>query len=186
MSLPEFALLPPRAARGIARIVAVAFMTLGLAGCFQPLYGPTASGASMGDVLAAIDVQPVVAASGQQRLTHYLRSELVFDLDGSGQPRPKRYKLAVGATERLSTPIVDTVTGRAAAATLVADATYTLTSLDGTRVITTGRATASASYDRTIQRFANVRAARDAEIRVAKLLSEQIKTRLAAALASGS
>jgi len=186
MSSPDYNLLSPHAGRGVLRLAALAFMALGLAGCFQPLYGPTASGASMGDVLAAIDVQPVVAATGQQRLTHYLRSELVFDLDGSGQPRPKRYKLAVGATERVATPIVDTVTGRAAAATLVADATYTLTSLDGTRVITSGRATASASYDRTLQRFANVRAARDAEIRVAKLLSEQIRTRLAAALASGS
>jgi LPS-assembly lipoprotein len=161
-------------------------MALGVAGCLQPLHGPTASGVSMQAAFAAIEVTPVAAPLGQERLTHYLRSELVFDLDGSGTPRPKRYKLAVGAAERVATPIVDTVTGRAAAATLVADATYTLTSLDGTRVITTGRATASASYDRTIQRFANVRAARDAEIRVAKLLSEQIKTRLAAALASGS
>jgi LPS-assembly lipoprotein len=40
-----------------------------------------------------------------------------------------------------------------------------------------------ASYDRTSQRFANIRAARDAEIRDAKVLADQIKTRLAVALA---
>ena len=182
MSSLDFSSLASRARRGVARLGAIAFMAVGLCGCFQPLYGPTASGASMQDVLAAIEVAP----AGQDRLSHYLRSELVFDLDGSGQPRPKRYKLAVGATERVSTPIVDTVTGRAQSATLIADAAYSLTTLDGTRVIASGKATASASYDRYPQRFANVRAARDAEIRVAKLLSEQIRTRLAAALASGA
>jgi LPS-assembly lipoprotein len=77
------------------------------------------------------------------------------------------------------------VSGRAAAATLVANATYTLTALDG-RPITTGGASASASYDRYIQRFANVRASRDAEIRIARLLAEQIKTRLSAVLATSS
>jgi LPS-assembly lipoprotein len=164
------------------RLLAVVFLAFGLSACFQPLYGPTASGVSMQDALAAVEVTPV----GQDRLSHYLRSELVFDLDGSGQPRPKRYKLAVAAAESISTPIVDTVTGRAAAATLVANATFTLSTLDGARVITTGRATASASYDRFPQRFANVRASYDAQMRVAKLLSDQIRTRLAAALASAS
>jgi LPS-assembly lipoprotein len=42
----------------------------------------------------------------------------------------------------------------------------------------------SASYDRFPQRFASVRAARDAEIRVAKLLADQIRTRVAAHLAT--
>ncbi len=41
---------------------------------------------------------------------------------------------------------------------------------------------AMASYDRDAQRFANIRAARDAEIRAAKTLADQIRTRLAVAL----
>ena len=172
-----------RSSRSVALLAVLAF---GLSACFRPLHGPTASGASMQDVLAAIDVQPVAAPLGQERLTHYLRSELVFDLDGSGQPRPKRYKLAIGAAERVATPIVDTVTGRAQSATLIADATYSLTTIDGGRVIASGKATASASYDRYPQRFTNVRASRDAEIRLAKLLSEQIRTRLSAILATAS
>src|SRR5919112_2522882 len=114
MSLPDRAL----------RLAAVALLTFGLSACFRPLNTPTASGALMPDVLAAIDVKPVTVPAGQERLTHFLRSELVFDLDGSGQPRPKRYKLEVAAAERVATPIVDTVTGRAQAATLIADATY--------------------------------------------------------------
>lgn len=185
MSSPDH-FLSRLAGRGVARLAAVTLIAAGLSACLRPLHGPTASGAPLQDVLAAIEVEPIAARAGQERLSHYLRSELVFDLDGSGQRRPKRYKLVVAAGERVSAPIVDTVTGRAQAATLVADATYTLTSLDGGRVIASGRATATASYDRTIQRFANVRASRDAEIRAAKLLSEQIRTRLSAALASGA
>jgi LPS-assembly lipoprotein len=80
------------------------------------------------------------------------------------------------------TPIVDSVSGRAQSANLNAQASYKLTTLDGSRTLASGTASASASYERFIQRFANVRAARDAEMRVAKLLSEQIKTRLAGAL----
>jgi LPS-assembly lipoprotein len=164
----------------------VALLAFGLAACFQPLHAPTASGVRVSDMLAAIEVAPVVSAPGQERVTHYLRSELVFDLDGSGQPRPKRYKLSVAIQERIATPIIDAVSGRADSATLIANASYTLATLDGSRVIATGTATSSASYDRFAQRFASVRAARDAEIRIAKLLSEQIKTRLAAALATSS
>ena len=185
MSSLDLAFLSPLA-RGAARIAVMALVGFGLTACFRPLYGPTASGASMADVLASIDVAPVTASIGQERITHYLRSELVFDLDGSGEPHAKNYKLTVLVTEQLSTPIVDAVSGRADSATLTANAAYTLTSRDGTRVIITDRATASATYDRFTQRFASVRAARDAEIRIAKLLSDQIKTRLAAALATAA
>jgi LPS-assembly lipoprotein len=64
--------------------------------------------------------------------------------------------------------------------------TYTLTSLDGNTIYTKGTATSSTSYDRYQQRFASVRAERDAEIRLAKVLAEQVKTRLAATLSAGS
>ena len=47
-----------------------------------------------------------------------------------------------------------------------------------------GKAVGNASYDRSQQRFANVRAARDAEIRLARSLAEQIRVRISAALAS--
>jgi LPS-assembly lipoprotein len=40
------------------------------------------------------------------------------------------------------------------------------------------------AYDRSAQRFATIRAARDSDIRLAKTLSEQIRIRLATALAT--
>ena len=42
------------------------------------------------------------------------------------------------------------------------------------------RRRASRSYDRSAQRFANIRAARDAEIRDAKTLADELTTQIAA------
>lgn len=169
-----------------ARLLAVAMAAGAVSACLRPLYGPTATGEPLRNVLAAIDVPKVNTSFNKERIGHYLRSDLVFDLDGSGQPAPKRYKLAILVRDSLSSPIVDTATGRALSATLNADADFTLTTLDGTQTIAKGTASASATYERSAQRFAGVRAAREAEIRAAKLLSEQIKTRIAAALVSKS
>ncbi|HEX8167559.1 MAG TPA: LPS assembly lipoprotein LptE [Beijerinckiaceae bacterium] len=177
------------AGRGVrlpARLFLAAAVAGSAGGCLRPLYGPTATGEPLKDVLAAVDVQKVVTTTNRERIGHYLRSELIFDLDGSGEPAPKRYKLALVVRDGLSAPIVDTTTGRAVSATLNADADYALTNLDGTQTITRGTASASASYERSAQRFGDVRAARDAEIRAAKLLAEQIKVRLSAALVSRS
>jgi LPS-assembly lipoprotein len=168
----------------LCRSAAALAVTLSLAACFRPLYGPTASGQQLDEVLAAIEVDKVAVAPAYERFSHYLRSELVFDLNGSGVAAAKRYKLALGFTSQIQTPLVDTASGRAQSATLVGDVTYTLTSLDGSQVITSGKASGSASYDRNVQRFATVRAARDAEIRLAKTLADQIRTRLAATLAT--
>src|SRR5690349_8294840 len=168
-----------------ARLAAAAALTLGLSACFRPLYGPTATGERLQDVLASIEVAPVGTNQTKERIGHYLRSELIYELDGSGEPAPKRYKLTLLMTDYISTPLVDSITGRAIAAIYVPNVTFTLASLDG-KTVTTGTATVSASYDRTAQRFATVRAAGEAEIRAAKELASQIKTRIAAALLNPS
>ena len=170
--------------RGALRLSAALALTLGLAACFRPLYGPTASGAPLTDVLASIDVDDVAVPPTYERFSQYLRSELVFDLNGSGVPAPKRYKLVLSFSPRIETPIVDTQTGRAQSATLVGDLRYTLTSLDGKQTLASGKLQGSASYDRNAQRFATVRAARDAEIRLAKSLSDQLRTQIAVAVSN--
>jgi LPS-assembly lipoprotein len=164
------------------RVVAVAALALNLSACFRPLYGPTASGEPMAALLASVQVDDVAMAQGQERLGHYLRSELIFDLDGSGQPSTKRYRLKMQGSESVQTPIVSSQTGRAEAGTIVGTVKYALEDLSGTKIISEGVATSTATYDRSIQRFASLRAARDAEIRLAKVLAEQIKTRIASVL----
>lgn len=164
------------------QVVAVAALALNLSACFRPLYGPTASGEPMAALLASVQVDDVAMAQGQERLGHYLRSELIFDLDGSGQPSTKRYRLKMQGSESVQTPIVSSQTGRAEAGTIVGTVKYALEDLSGTKIISEGVATSTATYDRSIQRFASLRAARDAEIRLAKVLAEQIKTRIASVL----
>jgi LPS-assembly lipoprotein len=169
---------------GFARLALAAGLVFSVSACFRPLYGPTASGESLQSVLASIDVPETKWPDQQARIGHYLRSELVYALNGSGSETPKKYILNLSLAQTLSTPIVDAQSGRAQSATLAGNLTYTLTSLDGAVVITKGTATSQATYDRFEQRFASVRAAREAEIRLAKTLTDQVKTRLAATLQS--
>lgn len=167
------------------RRAAAGLCVLTLAGCgFRPLYGRTTSGVPLADVLASIDVLPITAPVGQERLAHSVRSELIYELDGSGQPRPKRYKLTLETAESVQVTTVDTTTGRADAAVLNATVKYTLAPFDGAPALTSGTARGTATYYRDQQRFASVRAARDAEIRLSKQLADEIKQRLAALFAT--
>ena len=170
--------------RPVRRALMVAVATLALAGCFRPLYGPTASGEPLAATLASIEVEKVASPEGQERLGHYVRSELIYDLNGSGTPAPKRYRLSLDTAETIQPISVDSVSGRADAALLNGTVKFALTRLDGAKVVYSGTARANATYYRDQQRFASVRAARDADIRVAKLLADDIKQRLAAILAT--
>lgn len=149
---------------------------LPLAGCFQPLYGPTAmGGADMAQELRAIAVDPI-----PDRFGHYLGNELIFALNGAGTPEPAKYRLLVTITSRVQSPIIDTVTSRASAATVWAEATYTVTPAAGGAPVAQGKVSSAADYDRFTNRYANIRAARDAEIRAARTMADQIRLRIAA------
>ncbi|HEV2574608.1 MAG TPA: LPS assembly lipoprotein LptE [Beijerinckiaceae bacterium] len=162
----------------IAALAMAGGLALSLGGCFQPMYGGLA-GEQLQDDLAAIKVEPV-----PERLGHYLGNELIFALNGTGSTVVPKYRLVITARERVSSPLVDTVTARATAGTVLVDAEYKLYSVtDDQKPVLEGVAVAAQSYDRTSQRFANQRAARDAEIRNAKVIADQIRTRLAAGLA---
>jgi LPS-assembly lipoprotein len=182
MSSSDNRTVPPvRPARRALVLAGVGFAALALGGCIRPLYGSAAvGGAQVQDSLAAIEVGPI-----KDRIGHYLRNELVFDLDGSGNAPARRYKLEITVTEGLDITVTDYSTGRADSATLVAYANYVLTERDSGKVIFSGTAVARASYDRSVQRFANLRAARNAQERAAKQLSGLIRNRLAAGFAGG-
>jgi LPS-assembly lipoprotein len=87
-------------------------------------------------------------------------------------------------TQSCQTRLVDTVTGRATSNSLSERANYKLLAAEGGAAVTEGYVISLADYDRGSNRFANVRAARDAEIRNAKAMADQIRTRLASTLAS--
>ena len=160
--------------------LAVFCTMLPLAGCFQPVYAPVGGRDIQGE-LAAITIAPV-----EDRLGHYLTTELEFAFRGGRAALPPRYRLVIAVRERLQTPLVDTISGRASAGTIMVDAEYKLMPIGGAEPVTQGVAFTIATYDRSSQRFANIRAARDAEIRDAKVLADQIRTRVIASLAARS
>jgi len=151
-----------------------------LSGCnVGPMYGPLALNPALVGDLQAIDVAPI-----PDRLGHYVRNELIFDFNGTGATVAPRYRLFVTLKEQVRTPIIDTVTQRATSATAVVDASYRLVSLPDETEIVKGVAENIASYDRFSNRLSNVRAARDAEIRDAKTIADEIRTRISIALAA--
>ena len=165
----------------VATSIAALAVASGLAGCFQPLYSESSHPGLVED-LRAIEVTP-----NTSRIGHYLVEDLIADLNGTGQAiAAPKYRLAVKVSTGTQTPTVNSEIGVASSATMTGDVTYTLTKADGGAEVLKGAANAAAAYDRTNQRYADLRAARDAEIRLARALSQEISLRLASGLAAKS
>ncbi len=84
------------------------------------------------------------------------------------------------------TPTVESQIAFASSATLLENASFVLTKIDTGKVVYTGQASAIAPYDRSFDNYANLRASRDGEIRLARSLANEISVRIAAAIASQS
>jgi LPS-assembly lipoprotein len=84
--------------------------------------------------------------------------------------------------------IVDTRTVRPDIENYGIDATYSLIELATGKVVLTGQTFARVSYDipGQQQRFARARGLRDAENRAAKVIAEQIRSRLASFFVAGA
>lgn len=162
----------------IRRLVVMTSVAFALTGCIQPLYGTLGPG-GLESELQAIKIEPI-----PDRFGHYIEKELAFAFNGTGLEVAPKYRLVVTLKQRVQAPVVDTVTARATAATVIGDASFELYALGKAEPIMQGVAFSVAGYDRFSQRISNVRAARDAEIRDAKAIAEQIRTQIAARMAS--
>ena len=161
----------------LSRFGLILAVVLPVMGCFKPMYGGV-EGAALKNELQAIAIDPIPDRTG-----HYLANELRFLLNGTGSEVRPKYRLQITLRERVQASLVDSTSQSASAGSIIIDADYKLITVQGGKPVTKGVAFTFASYDRSSQRFANIRAARDAEIRDARALAEQIKTRLAADLA---
>jgi LPS-assembly lipoprotein len=162
-------------ARGLAALA----LALSLGGCFQPLYSEAAHPGLVAD-LQAIEVTPI-----KDRIGHYLGDDLISSLNGTGSTPTPKYRLNVTVTQKIQTPTVESQLNAASAATVVGTAKFSLVQIEsenGEKIVFQGQATNAAVYDRTLQGFANLRAERDAEIRLARALADEISLRVAAAL----
>ncbi len=156
-------------------------VALGLSGCgFQPLYGTTASGARLSEVMAGVDVNPIPGRLGQR-----IRNELIFENTGGGYAAPTKYKLDIIVKESVTDQLVST-TGEATGQVYQVQATFRLKKAGNNEVVLQGKAISRAAYDRFQQTFANVRARYDAQDRVARAIAETIMVRLAAYLSSAT
>ncbi|WP_293811867.1 LPS assembly lipoprotein LptE [uncultured Bosea sp.] len=164
----------------LAAVLAVAALA---GGCFQPLYSDyttSTMGGSVKTALRGIEIPEIKGLIG-----HYFRNELVYELDGSGDPdAPRTSKLQASVAESVEVVTVDYANGRADSAVLVATITWTLTQNGTGKVLASGTNSVRVPYERSSQRFATVRAARDAQVRAAKNLAAIVKGQIAADLTS--
>ena len=165
--------------KGLSAVAALALAS-GLAGCFQPLYSEAAHPGLAEDV-RAIEVAPI-----KDRIGHYLANDLTTDLNGTGQTPAPKYRLTVTVSTNTQTPTVNSLINVATSATVMGAAEYKLVKVDGGEEVLTGKASAAAAYDRSQQRYDDLRAERDAEIRLARALSSEISLRVASGLAGKS
>ncbi len=166
-----------KARPAMLRAPLLGFMLLGLGGCLQPMY--SSLGGNLGAELRAIQVEPV-----PDRLGHYLHDQLITNLNGTGESVAPKYRLVLTTHEYVQTALVDVTTQRPVSGTVITSVYWKLVPIDSERPIAAGTVTSSASYDRSEQRYANIAASHDAEIRDARTLADQLTTRVAAALAS--
>jgi LPS-assembly lipoprotein len=179
----------------LAGLVTILAMGALLGGCFQPLYADKsldagAGGPNLRGAMAAVDVKQIDALKGsdEARLAVEIRNSLIYDLTGGGPPARPTHSLAVRITPTVADIIVDVTTTRPAIEDYGINATYILTEIASGKQVVSGQTVARVSYDipGQEQRFARIRGLRDAETRAAKVIADNIRSRLASYFAAGT
>ncbi|VAW17285.1 hypothetical protein MNBD_ALPHA09-13 [hydrothermal vent metagenome] len=158
----------------------IALTLIGLAGCsnVRPLYGSGGADASGGGDLAEISFAPMSDRVGQR-----LRNELIRLITPSGEPADPLYRM----TLQLSISESDVLVRRNSDVdrkTLSLSVAYRILDVDTEEEVFAGNAFGDVSFNRVASEYANIRARRDAENRAANIVAEQIRSTVAARLAS--
>ncbi|MEM7301377.1 MAG: LPS assembly lipoprotein LptE [Pseudomonadota bacterium] len=152
---------------------------LAVAGCtVEPLNPKVNSSSGPGvatNKLSNVEISPVSTRVAQQ-----VRNQLVFSINGGGEPANTDYSVTLNVTSFSQDLSVLTQTQSPTSAQVTVTASYTVRSSSEGRIIGSGTRRAIASYDRTTQSFANQRAERDAENRAAKELAQLLQYAIAA------
>ena len=144
-----------------------------LAACgFRPLYGQQALTPQVSAEMALIDIRPI-----DERIGLVLRNELLDLLTPLGTPAQPRYVLTINLVEARQGLAVE----RDATVTrfnLTLNADFRLSDAATRQPLNTGSARSTAAFSVVRADFANVIAERDAEDRAARVIAEEIVTRL--------
>ena len=167
-------------ARKVAILVAAVAL---LAACqVRPLYAPSSQGTGTAGpqaVLAAIAIDPP-----QTRIEQTFRNALSFLLHGGREPAAPRYDLIYRLTIRSQEIAIERDTGTPNAYQLSGSVSFLVKDIGTGQEVFGANVTAIDSYTRSSQNFANIRARRDAEERLTRVLAELAQARLAAYFAT--
>jgi len=166
-----------------SRSAAALALSLVLASCqVRPLYLDQASGGPLSPVP---DLRAIVLEEPQSRTEQVLRNELLFLFrGGGGEADAPRYALRTLVSASTEPVAVELEEDLPAAVLLTLNGTFILSELESDETLLTGSSIATASYDFSSQRFANVRAEKDARERAARQRAENIASRIAAYFAA--
>jgi LPS-assembly lipoprotein len=152
----------------------------GLGACtVQPLYGNAASGGTVRQTTARIDIDPV-----NDRVAQVVRNKAMFQMTGGGGVHDPLYRMrltvsysesGLGITRVDSSPVNS----------VKVTASYEVKRIDTDEVVYKGTSHAQTTYNLTNQAFANSRAKLDAEDRAATQVANDLSVRVAAAVARG-
>ncbi len=154
-----------------------------LGGCqVRPLYGSLTPGdastaSSVQSELAAIEIRPIDTMT--QTTRRVLLTELMFNFERGNPSAAKSYRLEMVGNTSTSTVGIEQLADVPAALSMTMNVTFVLYDKATNRTLMTGKSFATASYDFSNQRFANIRAQRDAEERAAKEVAQDMTARIA-------
>ncbi|MYZ46836.1 hypothetical protein E4O86_03785 [Rhizobiales bacterium L72] len=158
------------------RPLAALAVTLALAGCqVRPLYATPPDGVGAAQALPAIAVDPPL-----NRPEQVFRNRLLFGLRGGGEGAANAYSLGYRLILGEAALGVEPVTGTPASYQIIGNLSFILKDARTGAALVQDRVTSMASFNRSTQDFANIRARRDAEDRVSETLAELVEVRLAA------
>lgn len=163
-------------------VLAIFALAVLLAACnIRPVYGPN-SGYGVSDV--AEELSAIAIDKAPDRVSQELRNRLIFTFNHGRSVAQKRYQLAFSLAESDDAIAIEERSGAPASYRLTVTVKYRLIDTQTNTPMTAGTIRASASYDRSSQSFANIRARRDAENRAAVSAADDITARLSTFFAS--
>jgi LPS-assembly lipoprotein len=181
----------PKAPRLIRLLLALSLAGLA-AGCFQPLYGDRSAGGgiSVSDKMSAVEVAPIDSPNGTRlaRVGVEVRNDLIYELTGGGAAAATAYRLIIRLSSSQQHVIVDINTARPDIQNYGINASYTLTDNATGKPVVNGTTFSYVSHNipGQQQRFAGERGLRDAENRAAKVIADNIRSRLASYFTTGT
>lgn len=159
-------------------------LAAGFAGCqVRPLYAD--GGAGVADASVADALKTIAVEVQRDRVAQELMNQLIFALRGGAALIDPVYTLRLIVTTRSAELGIQAREEVPTATLITVTTTYTLEENVTGRAVTSDTIYTTASYDFSSQRFANLRAQRDAENRAAATAARNIRTRLAAVFATG-